>query len=172
MVFLCLFLGLACLWDYSFRRIPNFLQMMIFGFGILNSYMLGSWLQVLRYFATAAVVTAGLYVFFKLGMMGGGDVKLLAVCSGFFEGKKVLYFLLFGFIAGAVIGIIKMIVNKRILPRMKYLLKYLKSSGEGFAKRRAGPALYMRDREEKIKNGVALSGPMLISALLYWGGAY
>jgi hypothetical protein len=30
----------------------------------------------------------------------------------------------------------------------------------------------MTDREEKIKNGVAMSGPVLISALMHLGGIY
>jgi len=172
MVFLYLFLGIACLWDYSYRRIPNFLQMTVFGFGILNSYMQGSWISVVRYLLTVFFVVAGLYVFFKLGMIGGGDVKLMAISSGFFEGRKALLYVFFCFVAGAVFAIIKMVADKNIHERGRYLWRYLKNSSEDLLRRRAGPSLYIRDREAKIKSGIAMSGPMLISALLFWGGAY
>ncbi len=171
MVFLCPFLGFACLWDYSFRRIPQVLQMSIFGFGILNAFITGSWAMVAAYFAKVLLVGAVFGGLFRLGMIGGADVKLLAVSSAFFKGSGMLYYIFFVFLTGAFIGTVKLVVNRRFAERIKYLGAYIKETGR-MAGRRAGPGLYLRDREEKIRNGIAMSGPMLISALMHLGGVY
>ena len=103
MFFLCPLLGAACLWDLTLRKIPNFLQFIIFGLGLILAYHRGGMMQAIKYVLVVLLMTALFYGFFKLGMIGGGDVKLFAVCSGFFDKDSVLYFLLFTFLIAAVI---------------------------------------------------------------------
>jgi leader peptidase (prepilin peptidase) / N-methyltransferase len=53
--------------------------------------------------------------------MGGGDIKLLAMIGGFFGWKSLIFILLFSSLAGAVIGIAAMIINKQ---DMKYAIPF------------------------------------------------
>ncbi|MBR1861385.1 MAG: prepilin peptidase [Lachnospiraceae bacterium] len=174
MVILCPFLGIASLWDLTFRRIPNYLQGVLFGAGILYNYWSYSWLGVFKYGTILLSVMLFFYGFFKLGMIGGGDVKLLGISSGFFRGREVLYFLFFAMLISAVAALIKMLKNHILTERLRYLLRY---TGEAVKCIRTGARLgkvgqYITDREEKLNCSVAISGPILISALLHWGGVY
>lgn len=174
MFFLCPLLGVACLWDYTLRRIPNFLQFIIFGLGLILAYQRGGMMQTLKYVFVLVLMIALFYGFFKLGMIGGGDVKLFAVCCGFFEKDRILYFLLFTFVIAAVAGVIKLAIQKELKNRMDHFRRYVTNTLIDYQTngRRSKPKTYMTDREEKIKKGVAMSGPVLISALMHLGGIY
>ena len=174
MFFLCPLLGVACLWDCTLRRIPNFLQFIIFGLGLILAYQRGGMMQVAWYVLEFVLMTALFYGFFKIGMIGGGDVKLFAVCSGFFEKDRILFFLLFAFAIAAVIGVIKLVLQGKLKSRMNHFRRYVTNTLIDFQinGKRSKPKIYMTDREEKIKNGVAMSGPVFISALMHLGGIY
>ncbi len=174
MVFLYLFLGIACLWDYGLRRIPNILQMGMFGIGILCSYFCGSWGGVLNYFISFLVTTFFFSIFFRLGMIGGGDVKLLGISSGFFGGRSALYFVFFSLLVSAVFSLIKMLARRQFAERFRFLGNYLKNIYRNLESGEKGKCLelYMTDRNEKVRCGIAMSGPVLISALLHLGGVY
>ena len=46
----------------------------------------------MEYFCNVLLTTVAFYLFFYIGAMGAGDVKLLGVCAGYFSGEKVLCF--------------------------------------------------------------------------------
>ncbi len=173
MVFLYLFLGLACVYDYGERRIPNILLMSMFGMGILVSYINDSWVGVFRYFLSFLVTIFAFSIFFRTGMIGGGDVKLLGIACGYFE-LNALRFIFYALIFSALFALIKMLVFHKVGERFGYLKDYVVRtagclrSGGSFNK----SGLYISGREEKIRNGIAMSGPILISALLQGGGFY
>ena len=57
----------------------------------------------------------------KIEGMGGGDVKLLAMIGGFFGWKSLIFVLLIASLAGAVVGITAMIIEKK---DMKYAVPF------------------------------------------------
>ena len=167
MVLLCPFLGVACLWDYSERRIPNLIPFVIFGMGLIYKYCFFGWIGVSGFALSIVLVTLALFPLFRLGMLGGGDVKLIASSAGFFSGKEALIFVASIFLISAVPALVKIIRTKSIRERFGFLAGYAKRSVTG---RKAG--VYLSDREEKKRAGIALSGPILMSAILHWGGVY
>ena len=109
---LCPFLGAACLWDYTDRRIPNILVFLLWGTGLIYSYwrsgIVGAAVNCLTVFG----VFACFYIFFALNLLGAGDVKLLAVAAGFFTGREVLLFIFFSFAAAAIPAVLKLTGEK------------------------------------------------------------
>ncbi len=53
--------------------------------------------------------------------MGGGDIKLLAMIGGFFGWKSLIFILLFSSLAGALVGVAVMIIQKK---NMKYAVPF------------------------------------------------
>lgn len=143
MALLCPFLGVACLWDYSYRRIPNFLQLLLWGVGLIFSFWNEAWRGLIAYNLTSLVVMISFYPFFVFGLLGAGDIKIIGLSAGFFRGVDIPAFLLITFLLAAVFGIIKWL--------------YMRKRGK---------------RERVRKEVVIMSGPILISALLHWGGVY
>ncbi|MCR4617474.1 MAG: A24 family peptidase [Lachnospiraceae bacterium] len=174
MLFLCPFLGLACVWDITLRKIPNILQGILFGLGIVYFYLIDSWGGVLRFLSTVIIVVVVFCIFFKLGMIGGGDVKLLGISSAFFTPKEAVVYLFFTFAVAGAIGLIKLIARKDLIKRLIYLKDYLENaiSGVKTQGKNYRPRLYLEKREEKISAGVAMSLPMMVSALLHVAGVY
>ena len=167
MVLLCPFLGVACLWDYSERRIPNLIPSVIFGMGLLYRYCFSGWRGVFGFAISIALVTLMLFPLFRLGMLGGGDVKLIASSAGFFSGKETVIFVISVFLISAVPALVKILRTRSIRERFGYFSGYVRRSVAGRKAR-----VYLDNREEKKKAGIALSGPILMSALLHWGGVY
>ncbi|MCI9438510.1 MAG: prepilin peptidase [Lachnospiraceae bacterium] len=166
MAALCVLLTAACGYDYRDRRVPNYLILLtaISGIGWRSWNGMSG---VLFYLGQALLVMLLLYPFFKIGGLGAGDVKLLGVTAGYLPFEKVLAFLFCSLFVAAVISIIKMWRNHTFRDRMRYLTGYLT---EVIAGRRW--QLYRDVKGERHSAGICLSGPVLISILLYLGGVY
>ena len=107
------------------------------------------------------------YPFFKIGALGAGDVKLLAVCSGLVGGIRALYFVFFAMLIASILGLIRLVIRKEFVKRIRRLVGYIEIMvNTGKIER------YHESREAAIKSGVALAGPMLVSALIGIGGLY
>lgn len=98
MVTLYLLGAVACLFDYRCRRIPNAIIVLMFAWGMfyhsLKTGLGGAGFYVLR----AVCCILFLFLFFLLRGLGAGDVKLLAVMSGFLPGGELLFFLFLSFL--------------------------------------------------------------------------
>lgn len=185
MAALCVLLLCACVYDYRARRIPNWLIVLLFlgavamkmteasdgvegdligsegGVNpVLLAGLLGMCMQMLG-------VLALFYGFFKIGALGAGDVKLLSVCAGFLPAPKILVFLFLSLFIAALFSLYRFLREQNIRERMQYLWEYLRD-----VMRSGAWQLYMENEDERRKNGICLSGPILCSVLLYLGGAY
>jgi len=67
-----------------------------------------------------------LFVFYALRMLGAGDIKLFSAIGAIMGTKFVLYAIAFSFMAGGVIALIILSVNRGWKNRMLYLFNYLK----------------------------------------------
>ncbi len=106
---LCVFLALACGYDYRERRIPNYL--------ILGMAVSGAGWRLYQerapgafwYLGQAVLVMAVLYPFFKTGGLGAGDVKLLGMTAGYLPAEKILGFLFCSLLVAAMISLVKIL---------------------------------------------------------------
>lgn len=166
MAALCIFLAAACGYDYRDNRIPNRLIMLMTALGAGWRFRSGGPPDMLSGMAGAVLLLVLLYPFFRIGTVGAGDVKLLAVTAGYLPFEKVLYFLFFSLLIAGMISFYKMRKNNNFGKRLKYLYRYLADTV-----RSGGWQLYS-GKEDKQKTGVCMSGPVLFSVLLYLGGIY
>lgn len=167
MAALCLILTAACLCDYRKKKIPNLLSAAAGLWGAawraLREGPPGIWAYLLQ----AVFVCAMFYLFFRIGAVGAGDVKLLGVTAGYLPFQKVSVFLLVSLLLSAMISLVKLLRKKNFRKRMRYLARYLKEvyTSGGFQP-------YSQGGKEEEDVGVCLSGPILCSLLLCLGGVY
>ena len=164
---LCAFLSVASFWDLKFHRIPNSHCAAIGILGVCGAYLLGGAQVVLHYLLYGTIVMLVFYPLFRIGTIGGGDVKLYGVCSGFFPRDKILYFLFFSLLVAAIFGIVRFVRKGDAKERFTYLILYVKEVLDNGQWK-----LYWKDTNEKRSAGICLAGPILISVLLYAGGYY
>ena len=164
---LCIFLLIACYFDYCRRRIPNGLLGTMLASGILICIWREGTKGILHFGCKMAVVILFLYLLFKIGTLGAGDVKLFGVCAGYFPGNKILYFLFFSLLIAAVVSILKILAEHNAKERICYLSEYLLEVA-----RSGNWQLYISDQKEMHKNSICLAGPVLGSVLLYIGGVF
>ena len=112
-----------------------------------------------------------LYPFFKIGTLGGGDIKLLSAAAVFLTPAQTILFMGVAFLTGAVIALLKMIRERNFIERFQYLMSYIhdvittnqwKLYEE--AKKQSGTEL----RKHKIH----FAFPVFVSALIHMGGLY
>lgn len=167
MAVLCVLLTAACCSDYRYKKIPNYLIAATMVLGIFRRFRQeGAW-GVLSYMVEAVLVMCLLYLLFKVGAVGAGDVKLLGVTAGYFPFKKVLVFLFLSLLIAAVVSLVKMVRKRYFLERIGYFLDYLREVVKSGRLK-----LYLQNEQDRGAVGICLSGPVLVSVLLYMGGIY
>ena len=164
---LCIFLAAACGYDYRRKRIPNVLIALMAILGVGWRFWESGVHGALSYFGEAVLVMCLLYPFFKIGSIGAGDVKLLGVSAGYLPSSRILMFLFISLLISAMFSLFKMWKESNIRERIGYLIAYLTDVA-----RSGSWHLYLEEGEEKAAVGICLSGPVLLSILLYLGGVY
>lgn len=167
MAALCVILTAACGYDYRDNRIPNYLVLMAAFLGAGWQAWDGGLFGVLSYLGQAVLVMALLYPFFRIGGLGAGDVKLLGVTAGYLPFGKILAYLFCSLLVAAVISVVKMWRRKMFRERMRHLLMYLED-----VMRSGSWKPYQAAGADRRPAGICLSGPILVSVLLYLGGVY
>lgn len=167
MAVLCVLLAAACCFDYRYKKIPNFLIVVMGVLGVCRRFSRGGALEMVPCVGAAVLVMCLLYPLFKVGTVGAGDVKLLGVTAGYLPFKKVLVFLFLSLLIAAVVSLVKMVRKSYFMERMGYLLDYLKDVAKSGRFK-----LYLKNEQDRGAVGICLSGPVLVSVLLYMGGIY
>ncbi len=167
MAVLCVLLTTACGFDYCRRKIPNGLLMFIFLAGMGYRLQRDGPPGILLYLGQTAVAIALLYPLFKIGTVGAGDVKLLGVTAGYLPFQKVLLYFFFSLLVAAIISLGKLLINKNFKERLGIFVRYLEDTAKTGILRSYSTA----ERYKRSVN-VCLSGPMMLSLLLYLGGVY
>ena len=102
---LLFFLTAAAFTDIFFRRIPNLLLLMVL--------LPGGFFAGPAFLVRLLTVTALFYPFFRLRLVGAGDVKLLAAVAAWSGADRFLYFLFFSFFTAAVPAVL--LLRRRLL---------------------------------------------------------
>ena len=166
MAALCAMLMAACWYDYRKKKIPNLLILAVFilgvGWRLWREGITGS----LFYLGQTAAVLIPMYFLFQIGVVGAGDVKLFGVTAGFLPFNKLFLFLFVSLLIAAMLSLIQLINHKNLVKRLRHLACYLADV------MRSGWALYPESGMELPEVAICLSGPILVSLLLYLGGVY
>ena len=92
--------------DVKSRRIPNFVTMPAFLFGLALHLALGGWRQLLSSLAAGLICAAVFLVFYLAGGMGAGDVKLILAVGCIAGLSHVAYLLVLTALSGGVMAIV------------------------------------------------------------------
>lgn len=166
-VILCVFLVAACYYDYRRSRIPNWLVTFLFVMGIADNLLDGGVWALTGFFISVLLVVLTLYPFFKIGGLGAGDIKLLGVCAGYFPTGKIILFLFFSMLVAAIISFIHLLREQNLGERISYFGEYVLD-----VLRSGRWKLYVEEDAQERRTGICMSGPILCSVLMYWGGIY
>ena len=167
MIVLCIFLCIACYYDYRKGKIPNPLVLIALMTGIIRQFYVSGLIGCLSFIAHAVIVILCFYPLFRIGTIGAGDLKLFGICCGVLPAECILSFLFFALLFAAVHSFICFTRREDVIERFSYLFSYLKEvadSGEW--------KLYWRDKEDRNGASVCLAGPILLSMIMYVGGLY
>ncbi len=166
MAVLCILLGAACGYDYRSSKIPNYLIVLISVFGAGYCFHSGGTAELFGYFGKAMLIMLLLFPFFRIGTIGAGDIKLLGVTAGYLPFEKILVFLFVSLLIAAVISLIKMWKNGQFRKRLRFLWEYLANVVQ------SGRWQLYPEKNDRQSSGICLSGPVILSLLLYIGGIY
>lgn len=112
------------------RRIPNWwvASAVLCGLGLilLTASEEDSFLMILSFFLRIGAVILLFFPLFVLRMMGAGDIKMMAVILGCLGLKAGSLAVGCGFLVGAVLAFVKMLLQRSLLKRLKNLFVYLR----------------------------------------------
>lgn len=177
-IYVLLFLlALACYFDYHEDRIPNVLvitgavlaviyRLLIccLGTGAGQSLLVAIAAGLGGLFLWMGIVFVLLYPFYKLGMLGAGDVKLYSVAAAFFAGKGCMTFLTGSMMIAAVLALLKLLYERNVKDRLYYFCSYLADVLKYGSLR-----LYLREMDvsERKRASLHMAGPMLLGCIFY-----
>jgi prepilin peptidase CpaA len=96
----------ASVFDVKSRRIPNFITMPAFVFGLALHLVLGGWKQLLSAFAAGLICGVVFLLFYIAGGMGAGDVKLIMAVGCIAGLSHIAYLLVLTALCGGVMAIV------------------------------------------------------------------
>jgi prepilin peptidase CpaA len=100
--------------DWRTRRIPNWLTVTGFATGIAVNSILGGWRGTLASLAGAGLALGILLPLVLLRGFGAGDWKLMGAVGALLGWRPMLFVLLAGIVTSGLMGVIQMIVTKRV----------------------------------------------------------
>lgn len=112
MILLLLLLLAAMYFDIRFFRIPNKLILVGIGTGMCYRFLFPEELFFYQYLVAMTGIFLILVPIYKLGAIGGGDVKLLSVCALFMGVYDGLEMMVLSFLFGAFFSIIFLVYHR------------------------------------------------------------
>jgi prepilin peptidase CpaA len=100
--------------DVKSRRIPNFVTLPAFLFGLALHLALGGWRQLLTAFAAGIICGLVFLLFYLAGGMGAGDVKLITAVGCIAGMSHIAYLLVLTAISGGVMAIALALARGRL----------------------------------------------------------
>lgn len=122
------FLFLAVISDIRTRKIKNRIVLAFILVGLLANLFENGWTGILDSLWGITFPVMVLFPLFLLKMLGAGDIKCFSAIGAIMGAEFVTYSMIYSFIAGGVIALIIMALNKNALQRFGYLISYLKVS--------------------------------------------
>lgn len=107
------------------------------------------------------------YPFFKLGVLGAGDVKLFMVCIGVLGIQKGVIFLCYTFLVAAILSFLKMLYYHSFIQRFRYFFSYAERVLQTTVF-----TLYEQKDKTRRTNIIHLAGPALVALIIFLGEGY
>lgn len=133
---LALFAGLlvfAAASDVATMKIPNWVSVALAGGYAVYAALTGSsWASAGLHFAFGAAVLVLGFLLFQVGVMGGGDAKLIAAAAVWTGHQDFLMFAFWTALAGGVLALVLMLVRRGVHPndaRPAFVNRLLKPRG-------------------------------------------
>lgn len=115
----------AVITDVSSGRVSNRLicigMMTGFLFQIWESGAKGLFLSVIQIILPVIV----LFLLFLMRALGAGDIKLFSMIGSIWNLEVLCYCVIFSFLAGAVLSLIKLLYQKNLFARLIYFCRYV-----------------------------------------------
>ena len=105
--------------DITQKRIPNFLTLPAVLLGLIIFTVQGGFNGFIQGLSGFGVGIAVFFLFFALGVMGGGDVKLMGAIGALKGVEFILYTTIFTGIIGGVIAVVYMIISGQAIITLK-----------------------------------------------------
>jgi prepilin peptidase CpaA len=102
--------------DVRRRRIPNELTAGVAGLGLVRMFLAGDPIAALHTLAAAGAVFGAAFLLFRRGLVGGGDVKLLAAAALLVGDRDLFGFLFLMSLCGALVAL-AIVVGHRLDPQ-------------------------------------------------------
>ncbi len=108
----------ASYFDVTSRRIPNFITVPAFLFGIFLHLVCGGWHQMLTSLASGMIGGALFLIFYLAGGMGAGDVKLMMAVGSTAGLAQVANVMVLTVLAGGVMALFLTVLRGRFQETM------------------------------------------------------
>jgi len=105
---------ISSVFDIRSRRIPNFITMPAFLFGLALHLALGGWGQLFTALAAGIICGLVFLVFYLAGGMGAGDVKLIMAVGCIAGLSHVAYLLVLTALSGGAMAIVLAVARGRL----------------------------------------------------------
>jgi prepilin peptidase CpaA len=105
---------ISSVFDVRSRRIPNFITMPAFLFGLALHLALGGWSQLFTALAAGIICGLVFLVFYLAGGMGAGDVKLIMAVGCIAGLSHVAYLLVLTALSGGAMAIVLAVARGRL----------------------------------------------------------
>lgn len=170
-IILFFFLLAAVYSDCRFAKIYNWHIIVGFLLGIGFRYYESGPPGVFEGMLSMVIPVILLFPLFRIGTLGGGDIKLLAASAIFLTPAQTVLFMGVAFLVGALEALLKMIKERNFFERFQYLLSYIHdvfTTNQWKLYEEVKKQSDMEIRKHKIHFAV----PVFISALIHMGGLY
>ena len=104
----------AVVQDITSMRISNRLIIMGLFLSMAFGIVLGGMPRIIQVLLNISIPVIMLYLFYLIGVLGAGDIKLFSVIGGFTNLKTLTDCVLAAFVAGAVIAVLKMLYMRNL----------------------------------------------------------
>lgn len=170
-IVLIVFLLIAVYTDWRFGKIYNrqIVLGMIIGIGF--RYYESGFSGVFTGLCSFLIPVVFLFPLFRIGTLGGGDIKLLASAAIFLTPAQTILFMGVAFLNGAILALIKMIKERNFVERFQYLRSYIHdviTTNQIKLYEEAKKQSEVENRKHKIH----FAFPIFVSALIHMGGLY
>jgi prepilin peptidase CpaA len=153
----------AGIWDWRYRRIPNWLTVSGMGAGIVLNTVLYRWSGLRAALLGAAIGLGLLLPFVLIRSLGAGDWKLAGAFGACLGARQFVSVLVVTILLAGVMALTAVIWSGRM---KRTLLNIVHILGALFSLRMPGPEVSLDDpRSTKIPFGVAMAGAVLFYAV-------
>jgi len=165
------FLLIAVYTDWRFGKIYNWQIVLGIVFGVGFRYYESGLPGVLSGLCSFLIPILLLFPMFRIGTLGGGDIKLLASAAIFLIPARTILFMGVAFLTGAILALLKMIKERNFVERFRYLMSYIHDVITTNQWKLYEETKKQSETEVR-KHKIHFAFPIFVSVLIHMGGLY